>query len=145
MPRWRRISGPPFCQRGRERPRDKAKVEQAVLIVERWLLGRLRHRIFYGLADVNAAIADLMTHLNEVRPIRRLGVTRRQLLEEIDRPALKPLPAEPYEFSEWKKCRVGIDYHVEVDRPLLQRALSLRPHRGRSANDGANRRGLSQG
>jgi transposase len=96
------------------RPRDKAKVEQAVLIVERWLLGRLRHRVFYGLADVNAAIADLMTDLNEVRPIRRLGVTRRQLLEDIDRPALNSLPAEPYEFSEWKTCRVGIDYHVEV-------------------------------
>ena len=94
---------------------SKAKVEQAVLIVERWLLGRLRHRVFYSLAEVNAAIADLMKHLNEVRPIRRLGVTRRQLLEEIDRPALKPLPAESYEFSEWKKCRVGIDYHVEVD------------------------------
>ena len=96
------------------RPRDKAKVEQAVLIVERWLLGRLRHRIFYSLAEVNAAIAELMMHLNEERPIRRLGVTRRQLLEEIDRPALKSLPAEPYEFSEWRTCRVGIDYHIEV-------------------------------
>jgi transposase len=53
-------------------------------------------------------------HLNEVRSIRRLGVTRRQLLEEIDRPALKSLPAEPYEFSEWRTCRVGIDYHVEI-------------------------------
>jgi transposase len=96
------------------RPRDKAKVEQAVLIVERWLLGRLRHRTFYSLAEVNAAIAELMMHLNEERPIRRLGVTRRQLLEEIDRPALKSLPTEPYEFSEWRTCRVGIDYHVEV-------------------------------
>ena len=96
------------------RPRDKAKVEQAVLIVERWLLGRLRHRIFYNLAEINAALADLMTHLNEVRPIRRLGVTRRQLLEEIDRPALKPLPVEPYVFCEWRTCRVGIDYHVEI-------------------------------
>jgi transposase len=96
------------------RPRDKAKVEQAALIVERWLLGRLRHRIFYGLADVNAAIGELLTHLNEERPIRRLGVTRRQLLEQVDRPALKPLPAAPYEFSEWRVCRVGIDYHVEV-------------------------------
>src|ERR1700738_3676677 len=96
------------------RPRDKAKVEQAVLIVERWMLGRLRHRIFYSLAEVNAAISDLMTHLNEARPIRRLGVTRRQLLEEIDRAALKVLPAEPYEFSEWRTCRVGIDYHIEV-------------------------------
>lgn len=96
------------------RPRDKAKVEQAVLIVERWLLGRLRHRTFYSLAEVNAAIADLMTHLNEERPIRRLGVTRRQLLEQIDRPALKSLPAEPYEFSQWRTCRVGIDYHIEA-------------------------------
>jgi transposase len=97
------------------RPRDKAKVEQAVLIVERWLLGRLRHRTFYSLAEVNAAIAELMRHLNEERPIRRLGVTRRQLLEEVDRPALKSLPVEPYVFCEWRACRVGIDYHVEAD------------------------------
>jgi transposase len=96
------------------RPRDKAKVEQAVLVVERWLLGRLRHRLFYSLSDVNAAIGDLLMHLNEIRPIRRLGVTRRQLLEEIDRPALKSLPEEPYEFSEWRTCRVGIDYHAEI-------------------------------
>ncbi len=75
------------------KPRDKAKVEQAVLIVERWLLGRLRHRTFYSLAEVNAAIGELLTRLNEERPIRRLGVTRRRLLEEVDRPALKPLPA----------------------------------------------------
>src|SRR6201993_4542760 len=96
------------------RPRDKAKVEQAVLIVERWLLGRLRHRLFHSLAEVNAAIAELMPRLNEERPIRRLGITRRKLLEQIDRPALKVLPTEPYEFSEWRTCRVGIDYHIEV-------------------------------
>jgi transposase len=76
------------------KPRDKSKVEQAVLIVERWLIGRLRHRTLHSLAEVNAAISDLMTGLNEVRPIRRLGVTRRRLLEEVDRPALKPLPEE---------------------------------------------------
>jgi len=97
------------------RPRDKAKVEQAVLMVERWLLGRLRHRTFHSLADVNAAIAELMIRLNEERPIRRLGVTRRKLLEEIDRPALKDLPESPYEFAEWRICRVSIDYHVEVE------------------------------
>ena len=57
MPKWRRITEPAFCRRGRGGPRDKAKVEQAVLIVERWLLGRLRHRTFYSLSDVNAAIA----------------------------------------------------------------------------------------
>ena len=70
------------------RPKDKAKVEQEVMIVERWLLGRLRHRTFFSIADVNAAIGELLQHLNDERPIRRLGVTRRQLLEEIDRPAL---------------------------------------------------------
>jgi transposase len=74
------------------KPRDKAKVEQAVLIVERWLLGRLRRRIFHSLAD-----------------------TRRQLLEEVDRPALKDLPGEPYEYSEWRVRRVGVDYHVDID------------------------------
>src|ERR1700693_1646196 len=96
------------------RPRDKAKVEQAVLIVERWLLGRLRHRTFYSLAEVNAAIGELLKLLNEERPIRRLGVTRRQLLEEVDRPALKPLTVEPLVFCEWRACRIGINYHIEV-------------------------------
>jgi transposase len=94
---------------------DKAKVEQAVLMVERWLLGRLRHRTFHSLAEVNAAIGELLTRLNEERPLRRLGVTRRKLLEEIDRPALKALPASPYAFAEWRIRRVSIDYHVEIE------------------------------
>jgi transposase len=97
------------------KPRDKAKVEQAVLIVERWLLGRLRRRIFHSLADVDAALAELMTQLNERQPLRRLGVTRRQLLEQVDRPALKDLPGEPYEYSEWRVRRAGVDYHVDID------------------------------
>jgi transposase len=97
------------------RPRDKAKVEAAVLIVERWLLGRLRHRHFYSLADLNTAIAELLRQLNDERPIRRLGVTRRALFEELDRPNLKGLPAEPYSFAEWRVRRVGVDYHVEVE------------------------------
>ncbi|MCC6780611.1 MAG: IS21 family transposase [Hyphomicrobiales bacterium] len=96
------------------RPRDKAKVEQGVLLIERWLLGRLRHRTFFSLAEINAAIGEFLTRLNEQRPIRRLGVTRRQLLEELDRPRLKPLPSEPYVFAEWQVRRVGLDYHVEV-------------------------------
>ena len=72
------------------KPRDKAKVEQAVLIVERWLLGRLRRRVFHSLADVDVALGEFMIQLNERQPLRRLGLTRRQLLEEIDRPALGP-------------------------------------------------------
>lgn len=97
------------------RPRDKAKVEAGVLIVERWLIGRLRHRRFHSLAELNTAIGELLIRLNEERSIRRLGVTRRQLLEELDRPALKSLPVEPYVFAEWRVRRVGIDYHVDVD------------------------------
>ena len=97
------------------RPRDKAKVKSAVLIVERWLLGRLRRRTFYSLAEVDAAIGEMLKNLNEERRIRRLGVTRRQLLEEVDRPALSALPVEPYEYCEWRLRRVGIDYHVEIE------------------------------
>jgi transposase len=97
------------------RPRDKAKVEVAVLIIERWLLGRLRHRRFYSLAELNTAIGELLRQLNDERPIRRLGVTRRVLFEELDRPNLNALPAEPYWFAEWRLRRVGVDYHVELE------------------------------
>jgi transposase len=98
------------------KPRDKAKVEAAVLIMERWIVGRLRNQRFYSLAALNEAIGTLLVRLNDQRPIRRLGVTRRQLLEELDRPRLKPLPVEPYVFAEWRIRRVGIDYHVDIDR-----------------------------
>lgn len=98
------------------RPRDKAKVEVGVLIMERWILGRLRNRRFHSLGELNEAIRGLLVRLNDERPIRRLGVTRRQRLEELDRPALKPLPADPYVFAEWRARRVGIDYHVDVDK-----------------------------
>ena len=86
-----------------------------MLIVERWLLGRLRRRTFYSLADVDTALGELMTQLNDNQALRRLGVTRRQLLEEVDRPALTALPNEPYEYSEWRVRRVGVDYHVDID------------------------------
>ncbi|HUW80261.1 MAG TPA: IS21 family transposase [Acidocella sp.] len=98
------------------KPRDKAKVEAAVLIMERWILGRLRHQRFYSLEELNTAISTLLVRVNDELPIRRLGVTRRHLLEELDRPALKPLPVEPYVFAEWRIRRVGIDYHVDVER-----------------------------
>ena len=126
------------------RPRDKAKVEQAVLIVERWLLGRLRHRTFYSLAEVNAAIGELMTQLNEERPIRRLGVTRRQLLEELDRPALKP-----FRRALHVRRVAGAPGRHRLSRrgrrSLLQRPLPLRPRRGRGAAHGAHRRAVPKG
>jgi transposase len=97
------------------RPRDKAKVEAAVRIVERWLLGRLRNRRFHSLAEVNAAIAELLTALNDARVLRHIGRTRRQLFEEIDAPKLRSLPAEPYVLAEWRLRKVGLDYHVDLD------------------------------
>ena len=96
------------------KPRDKAKVEVGVLVVERWILARLRNRRFFSLAELNQAISELVADLN-ARPMRRLGVSRRDLFLELDRPALKELPAEPYEYAEWRARRVGLDYHVDID------------------------------
>jgi transposase len=96
------------------KPRDKAKVEVAVLVVERWILARLRNRRFFSLTELNQAIAALVADLNR-RPMRRLGVSRRELFLELDCPALKPLPAEPYEYAQWRVRRVGLDYHVDID------------------------------
>jgi transposase len=95
------------------RPRDKAKVEVAVQVVERWILARLRHRRFFSLAELNGAIRDLVGDLND-RPMRHLGTSRRVLFERLEREALLPLPGEPYAYAEWRRCRAGLDYHVEV-------------------------------
>lgn len=95
------------------RPRDKAKVEVGVQVVERWILARLRHHIFFSLLELNTAITDLLVALNR-RPFKKLPGSRQSVFESLDRPALRPLPAQPYEYAEWKLVRVNIDYHVEV-------------------------------
>jgi transposase len=95
------------------KPRDKAKVEAAVLIVERYVLARLRNRRFFSLNELNAAIGEIVADLN-AKIMRKLAVSRAELFAQIDRPALKPLPSLPYQYAEWKKCRVAPDYHVEV-------------------------------
>jgi transposase len=95
------------------KPRDKAKVEVAVQVVQRWVLARLRHRQFFSLAELNAVIRELIEELNN-RTMRRIGCSRRALFEAIERPALKPPPPEAFEYAEWKRCRAGLDYHVEV-------------------------------
>jgi transposase len=97
------------------RPRDKAKIEVAVQIAERWILARLRHERFFILAALNARIAELLTDLN-ARRMRLYGASRRELFERLDRPALRPLPAVPFVYGEWKVARVNVDYHVEVHR-----------------------------
>ncbi|MGY3464662.1 transposase [Bradyrhizobium sp. LM6.11] len=95
------------------RPRDKAKVEVGVQIVGRWILARLRNRRFFSLAALNEAIHALLVELND-RPLRSWGRSRRDLFEELDRLALTPLPDEPYQYAEWKRCRVNLDYHIEI-------------------------------
>ena len=96
------------------KPRDKAKVEVGVQVVERWLLARLRHHTFFALAEVNAALAPLLSPLN-ARPLKPLPGSRQELFEPLDHPALQPLPAQPYAYAEWKLARVNIDDHVEVE------------------------------
>jgi transposase len=95
-------------------PRDKAKVENAVQVVERWILAALRKRTFFNLAELNQAIREELKKLNE-KPFQKLDGSRKSFFETLDKPALKPLPAQRYEFARWKKARVNIDYHIQVD------------------------------
>lgn len=97
------------------KPRDKAKVEVGVQVVERWILARLRHVTFFTLADLNRAIRLLLADLN-TRPFKKLPGCRRAQFEMLDFPAMLRPPATAYEYAEWKKARVSIDYHIEVDR-----------------------------
>lgn len=94
-------------------PRDKAKVETSVQIVERWILAPLRNHTFFSLGELNREIRRLLDALND-RPFQKLEGTRRSLFEAVDRPALGPLPTTRYEFAERKSARVNIDYHVQV-------------------------------
>lgn len=95
----------------RRKPRDKAKVEAGVLVVERWILAALRKRKFFSLDEVNQAITELLVRLND-RPFRKMEGTRRSLFEALDKPALRALPAERYQYGDWATARVNIDYHV---------------------------------
>lgn len=97
------------------RPRDKGKVEGAVLIAERWIIARLRNQQFFDLAVLNAEIAKLLEMLNG-KVMRHVGRSRREMFEEIERAALRPLPVERFEYPEWKTAKVHPDHHVAVDR-----------------------------
>jgi transposase len=113
-------------------PRDKPKVEAGVLLVERWILARLRHRRFFSLAELNAAIGELLVDLNR-RPFKKLPGCRREAFERLDQPALKPLPSTRMPILRFKSARVNIDYHVELDghyysvpHRLVRTAVELR-------------------
>ena len=106
-------------------PRDKAKVEVGVQIAERWLLARIRNETFTSLGALNARLAVLTADLNG-RTMRRYKASRRELYERLDKPALMPLPAEPFETSEWKKVGLNIDYHVAFDHHFYSAPYALR-------------------
>jgi transposase len=95
------------------RPKDKAKVEAGVRFAQSYILGRLRYQTFFSLAEANQAIAVMVARIND-HVMRRLGLSRRHLFETVERPALGALPATDYEYAEWGRGRVSLDYHVEV-------------------------------
>jgi transposase len=111
------------------KPRDKAVVESAVQVAQRWIVAALRHRKFFSLAETNDAVRELLDRLNH-RPFRKRMLadpkaSRASLFELLDRPALKPLPGEPFDMSEWLRARVNIDYHVAFDANLYSVPYNL--------------------
>ena len=107
------------------KPRDKAKVEVAVQIAQRWILARLRNQTFFSIAELNARIAELLTDLND-RQMRTYKASRRELFDRLDRPALRPLPVSDYEYAEWKRVTLGIDYHAAFDGHFYSAPHGLR-------------------
>jgi transposase len=115
-----------------KKPQDKAKAEIGVQVVERWILARLRHRRFFSVAELDAAVEQLLPALN-TRPFKKLPGCRREAFERLDAPYLRPLPTTPFVLAEWKRASVNIDYHVEFDghyysvpQALVRQAVELR-------------------
>jgi transposase len=106
------------------RARDKAKVEVGVQVVERWILAALRHQKFFRLADLNNAIRELLERLNQ-RPFRKREGSRASVFATVERNALRPLPAEPFDMSQWSYARVNIDYHIAFDANLYSVSYTL--------------------
>jgi len=114
------------------RPKDKAKVESGVQVVEYWVIAPLRNRQFFSLSEINQAVKVKLEELN-ARKMLHLGKSRNELFEELDKPALQPLPEKPFELAEWKRAKVGIDYHVvfnkhyySVPYTLIQKNVDIR-------------------
>jgi transposase len=108
-----------------KKPKDKAKVESAVLIAERWIIAALRNHTFFSIGELNRAIREKLEDFN-TRPLQKLKVSRRHLFETIDTPAMKPLPERRYEYADWERPKVNIDYHVELDHHYYSVPYQLR-------------------
>ncbi|NRA55759.1 MAG: IS21 family transposase [Gammaproteobacteria bacterium] len=99
------------------KPKDKAKAEVGVQIIERWILARLRHHTFFSLAELNQCIASLLVEVNS-RPFKQLPGNRKQWFEQLDKPLLKALPTHPYQYVDIKTAKVNIDYHIQYEQHL---------------------------
>lgn len=99
------------------KPKDKSKAEVAVQVVERWIIARLRHQTFFSLGELNSTLRTLLERLNH-KPFKQLPGSRQQAFESLDRPALRPLPVQPYQYTDIKQVRVNIDYHILYDNHL---------------------------
>lgn len=106
------------------KPKDKAKVENAVQVVERWILARLRHFQFFSLAELNQAISQLLKELNN-KPFKKLSGTRLSCFEALDKAHLKALPKTHYEIAQFRQCAVRLDYHIEIDKHLYSVPYTL--------------------
>ena len=95
------------------KPKDKAKVENGVLIVTRWIMACLRNQVFFSLAEMNTSICELLTRLNQ-RQFKKIPGCRETMFRTIDFPAMRALPTQRHVFSEWKKARLGLDYHIDI-------------------------------
>ena len=112
------------------KPKDKAKAEVGVQLVERWIMAKLRHQTFFSLAELNRCISALLTELNE-KPFKQLPGSRQQWFEQLDQPALSPLPTYAYQYTDIKTARVSIDYHLNYEQHLVLGAAPLRRRTGR--------------
>ncbi|WP_174626585.1 IS21 family transposase [Candidatus Methylobacter favarea] len=99
------------------KPKDKAKAEAGVQLVERWIMAKLRHHAFFSLAELNQCIRALLTELNQ-KPFKQMPGNRQQWFEKLDQPALSPLPKHAYQYTDIKTARVNIDYHLIYDQHL---------------------------
>jgi len=106
------------------KPKDKAKAEKGVQFAETWIIAALRNTTFFSLAELNTAIAHLLEQLNN-KPFKKLSGTRKSWFENVDRPALKPLPKTTFEDADWLKATVGNDYHINIDQHYYSVPFSL--------------------
>ena len=108
---------------GSRKPKHKAKAEVGVQIAQRWILFRLRDRVYFSLEELNRDLRELTAQMND-HPFRKLPGSRRERYEAADRGALKPLPQVRYELCDWRYgVRVGDDYHFEHDRRFYSVAV----------------------